>query len=81
LFNGDKVVEFMVTVNKGKEQYSVSADELAEIKLRAAALFTSDPNAVKAPELAHKPNPKGMGALSAGLGTSLNDLWGNKPRT
>jgi hypothetical protein len=67
LSNGGKVVEFGVIVNKGKESYSVSADELAEIKQRAAALFAAAPGALLNPELAHKPNPKGLRALGAAV--------------
>ncbi len=55
LSNAGKDVEFSVIVNKGKESYSVSADELAEIKLRAAGLFSGMQN----PELAHKPMKSG----------------------
>lgn len=50
LSNAGKDVEFSVIINKGRESYSVSADELAEIKLRAAGLFSG----VHSPELAHK---------------------------
>ncbi len=50
LSNAGKDVEFSVIVNRGLETYSVSADELAEIKLRAAGLFSG----VQSPELAHK---------------------------
>jgi hypothetical protein len=39
LSHNDKDVEFTVTVNKVTGQYSVSASELLEIKVRAAALF------------------------------------------
>jgi hypothetical protein len=39
LSNAGKDVEFRVDVNKTTGQYSVSADELLEIKVRAAALF------------------------------------------
>jgi hypothetical protein len=39
LSNNGKDVEFGVTVNKTTGQYSVSASELLEIKVRAAALF------------------------------------------
>jgi hypothetical protein len=40
LSNGGKDVEFSVQVNKTTGQYSVSADELQEIKQKAAALFS-----------------------------------------
>jgi hypothetical protein len=39
LSNNGKEVEFGIKVNKTTGQYSVSADELLEIKVRAAALF------------------------------------------
>ena len=39
LSNNGKDVEFSVIVNKTTGQYSVSASELLEIKVRAAALF------------------------------------------
>ncbi|WP_290874327.1 hypothetical protein [Aquabacterium sp.] len=39
LSNHGKEVEFGIKVNKTTGQYSVSADELLEIKVRAAALF------------------------------------------
>ena len=39
LSNNGKDVEFKVDVNKVTGQYSVSASELLEIKVRAAALF------------------------------------------
>ncbi len=39
LSHNDKDVEFRVDVNKVTGQYSVSASELLEIKVRAAALF------------------------------------------
>ncbi len=39
LSNAGKEVEFSVHVNKTTGQYSVSASELLEIKVRAAALF------------------------------------------
>ena len=39
LSNDGKDVEFRIDVNRTTGQYSVSANELLEIKLRAAALF------------------------------------------
>ncbi len=39
LTNNGKDVEFKIDVNKVTGQYSVSANELLEIKVRAAALF------------------------------------------
>jgi hypothetical protein len=40
LSNGGKDVEFSIQVNKTTGQYAVSADELQEIKQKAAALFS-----------------------------------------
>ncbi len=40
LSNAGKDVEFSVQTNVGRSAYSVSTDELLEIKKRAAALFT-----------------------------------------
>ncbi len=48
LSNAGKDVEFRVDVNRTTGQYSVSAAELLEIKVRAAALFAG----VSGPELA-----------------------------
>jgi hypothetical protein len=64
LSNNGKDVEFTVTVNRTTGNYSVSANELAEIKIRAAALFSGYSNA----ELSHQPNPKGIGALGESMG-------------
>ena len=44
LSNRGKEVEFRVDVNKTTGQYSVSVNELLEIKNRAAALFAAGPN-------------------------------------
>ena len=43
LSNNGKEVEFGIIVNRVTGQYSVSTDELLEIKARAAALFTGQP--------------------------------------
>ena len=53
LSNNGKDVEFRIEVNKTTGQYSVSATELLEIKMRAAALFTAPP-----PKALVKPIPK-----------------------
>jgi len=53
LSNNGKDVEFGVTVNKTTCQYSVSASELLEIKVRAAALFAG----VSGKDLAIKAGP------------------------
>lgn len=50
LSNAGKDVEFSVGVNRTSGQYSVSASELLEIKVRAAALFAG----VSGKELAAK---------------------------
>lgn len=50
LSNAGKDVEFRVDVNRVSGQYSVSASELLEIKVRAAALFAG----VSGQELAKK---------------------------
>jgi hypothetical protein len=71
--NNGKDVEFTITAHRAAESYSVSADELAEIKLRAAALFAAAPNAALSAELAHRPNPRGLGAIS-------DSLTGKAPR-
>ena len=44
LSNRGTEVEFRVDVNKTTGQYSVSVNELLEIKTRAAALFAAGPN-------------------------------------
>ncbi len=54
LSNNGKDVEFSVTVNRTTGQYSVSANELLEIKTRAAALFAG----VSAKELATRAQPE-----------------------
>ena len=53
LSNNGKDVEFRIEVNKTTGQYSVSATELLEIKMRAAALFTAPP-----PKSLSQPIPK-----------------------
>jgi hypothetical protein len=53
LSNNGKDVEFGVSVNKTTGQYSVSASELLEIKVRAAALFAG----VSGKDLAIKAGP------------------------
>jgi hypothetical protein len=53
LSNNGKDVEFTVKIDKNG-QYGVTADELAEIKVRAAALFSG----VQVASLKHKPKGK-----------------------
>ena len=43
LSNRGRDLEFQVQVNRATGQYAVSADELLEIKKRAAALFATPP--------------------------------------
>jgi hypothetical protein len=43
LSNRGRDLEFQVQVNRATGQYAVSADELLEIKKRAAALFAAPP--------------------------------------
>ena len=45
LTNGSKDVEFRVEVDRRSGQYSVTANELLELKGRAAKLFTAAPGA------------------------------------
>lgn len=54
LSNNGKDVEFTVQVNQTTGQYTVSATELLEIKMRAAALFSGVPSAELIDELAPK---------------------------
>jgi hypothetical protein len=76
LSNAGKDVEFRVDVNKVTGQYSVSASELLEIKVRAAALFAGvtgpgmlahssararPPAAPAAPAAAPEPRPRRPG--------------------
>ena len=60
LSNNGKDVEFSISVNRTTGQYSVSADELLEIKTRAAALFAglNGEAMLAAKGLAHKPAKK-----------------------
>jgi hypothetical protein len=68
LSNNGKDVEFKVDVNKVTGQYSVSASELLEIKVRAAALFAGISGKdmlknVDAKAAASPPAGKGRGSL------------------
>ncbi len=58
LSNNGKDVEFTVQVNQTTGQYMVSATELQEIKMRAAALFSGVPSAELIEELAPKAKAK-----------------------
>ena len=57
LSNNGKDVEFKVDVNRTTGQYSVTASELLEIKVRAAALFAG----VSGKDLAGGAGPGGQG--------------------
>ncbi len=62
LSNEGKDVEFRVDVNKVTGQYSVSASELLEIKVRAAALFAGvGPKALLEKSAVKAPPPRGGG--------------------
>ena len=66
LSHNGKDVEFRVDVNKVTGQYSVSASELLEIKVRAAALFAGMSGRdmlSSAPAAAPKPGPGRSGRL------------------
>jgi hypothetical protein len=55
LSNGGKDVEFTIQVNQTTGQYTVSATELLEIKVRAAALFSGIPSTTLLEDIAPKP--------------------------
>ena len=59
LSNAGKDVEFKVDVNRTTGQYSVSASELLEIKVRAAALFAGVSGKDLAAGLPSLPTPPG----------------------
>jgi hypothetical protein len=62
LSNDGKDVEFRVDVNSVTGQYSVSASELLEIKVKAAALFAGvSPKALLEKSVAKTPPPAGRG--------------------
>jgi hypothetical protein len=68
-----KEVEFTIQVNKVTGQYSVSASELLEIKMRAAALFSGvggkallDPATPALPAAGKAPAPPGSGKARRG---------------
>jgi hypothetical protein len=65
LSNNGKDVEFRIDVNKVTGQYSVTASELLEIKVRAAALFAG----LSAKDLAIK--PVGAAELAADAATAV----------
>jgi hypothetical protein len=62
LSNAGKDVEYRVDVNTVTGQYSVSASELLEIKVRAAALFAGvGPKALLEKSASKAPAPSGRG--------------------
>jgi hypothetical protein len=62
LSNAGKDVEYRVDVNTVTGQYSVSASELLEIKVRAAALFAGvSPKALLEKSASKSPAPSGRG--------------------
>ena len=64
LSNNGKDVEFKVDVNKVTGQYSVSASELLEIKVRAAQLFAG----ISGRDMARSADPKPPAAKGRGRG-------------
>ena len=64
LSNDGKDVEFKVDVNKVTGQYSVSASELLEIKVRAAQLFAG----ISGRDMARGADPKPPAAKGRGRG-------------
>lgn len=58
LSNGKKDVEFGIQVDLVTGQYSVTANELLELKGRAAKLFTLAPGETTRPEASGKPAAK-----------------------
>ena len=54
LSNGSKEVEFRIEVDRMGQKYSITTDELLELKGRAAKLFTAPPPGAHAPEPAKK---------------------------
>lgn len=62
LSNGKKEVEFGIQVNLATGQYSVTPNELLELKGRAAKLFTLAPGETTRPEAAARKVPRKGGA-------------------
>lgn len=62
LSNNGKDVEFRVDVNKFTGEYSVSASELLEVKVRAAALFAG----LSGKDLLHSANSKVVAGAAPG---------------
>lgn len=54
LRNGSKEVEFRIEADRMGQKYSITTDELLELKGRAAKLFTAPPPGAHAPEPAKK---------------------------
>ena len=70
LSNNGKDVEFKVDVNKVTGQYSVSASELLEIKVRAAALFAG----ISGKDMLRNVDAKSGGAPADAKGRGRNSL-------
>ncbi|MEO5733509.1 MAG: hypothetical protein ABIN96_16470 [Rubrivivax sp.] len=75
LSSGGKDVEFKIDVNRTTGQYSVSASELLEIKVRAAALFAgfSGKDLATQAQLRH---PLAPGAVAAGGAGGVGGVGG-----
>ena len=76
LSNNGKDVEFKVDVNQVTGQYSVSATELLEIKVRAAQLFAG----ITGPALALSGGTGGQSAAKPAVKTAAKPAPGAKPR-
>lgn len=70
LSNNGKDVEFKVDVNKITGQYSVSASELLEIKVRAAALFAG----ISGKDMLRNVDAKAATPPAGGKGRGRNNL-------
>ena len=70
LSNNGKDVEFKVDVNKVTGQYSVSASELLEIKVRAAALFAG----ISGKDMLRNVDAKATTPPAGGKGRGRNNL-------
>ena len=70
LSNNGKDVEFEVDVNKVTGQYSVSASELLEIKVRAAALFAG----ISGKDMLRNVDAKATTPPAGGKGRGRNNL-------
>ena len=81
LSNNGKDVEFKIDINQVTGQYSVSATELLEIKVRAAQLFAGISGRDLARSTPVAPDaPAKPAAKSAGKGAAKSGPPGSKPR-